>query len=183
MLDKVINTHSNYVEEISPYIDFGSAIDYYILCAVVDNIDGVGKNYLLQTWDGTKWYFCAYDLDMILGNISSRGDVYGSPTAGRSFKQLQQSHRMFHIIYTYCKDELIARYHYLRSKTLGESNVSTLFGKFINNIPKNAYDYETVRWPQTTGTSVKTFDQICNWYRLRMQYLDDEIQELENGTN
>jgi len=179
MLAKVINTHSDYKNEISPYIDFDSAIDYYILCAVIDNLDGIGKNYLLQTWDGVKWYFCAYDLDMILGNINSRGNVYGAPTRGGSFSSLADKHRMFHIIYTYCRDELIARYKYLKTSALSESNVGAVFGRFMIEIPKNVYDYETLRWPQTTGTSLKTYDQICNWYRLRLQYLDDEIHDLE----
>lgn len=180
MLGLVVNTHSDYKNVLSPYIDFGSAIDYYILSALTDNIDGISKNYLLQTWDGVKWYFCAYDMDMTFGNISSRGNELGSPANGRSFRSIQDKHRMFHIIYAYCRDELVARYKQLRSTVFSESNLDTLFGRFVIKIPKNAYDYETLRWPQTTGTSVKTFDQICNWYRLRIQLLDAEIAQLES---
>ena len=52
---------------VSPLLDIDSAIDYYIFSVLVDNDDGIFRNYLLQTFDGKKWYFAAYDLDSIFG--------------------------------------------------------------------------------------------------------------------
>jgi hypothetical protein len=180
MLDKVINTHEHYYEELSPYIDIESAMDYFILVALTGNTDALGRNYLLQTWDGIKWFFCPYDMDLTFGNANPMGYELGSPHTNQvTFHIISNYHRMFYIIYKYMTQELISRYRTLRNTVMSEADVSTLFGQFTILIPKSSFDYETLRWPETTGTSVKNYEQICNWYRLRVIKLDAEIDELE----
>lgn len=61
------DTADDFNKAVSPLLDIDSAIDYYIFSVLVDNDDGIFRNYLLQTFDGKKWYFAAYDLDSIFG--------------------------------------------------------------------------------------------------------------------
>lgn len=173
------DTPQERIETINQYVDINSAMDYFILTALINNTDGVGKNYLLDTWDGVKWYFVPYDMDMVLGNDKWAGTKVGAPTDGLTFSYLASLHRLFYVIYHYDRENFISRYKALRAGALSESNIYKVFGSFVNNIPMAAYDYEGIRWPETPGTSIKTFDQIVNWYRLRCQYLDAEIAALE----
>lgn len=173
------STAQEYIDSISPYIDINSVIDYYILTVAIGNTDGWGKNYLLQTWDGIKWYMAAYDLDLTHGNPGWEGFGFADDTVGSTFKKGADQHRLMHIIYQYARENLISRYEELRESVLSESNMYYVFGKYIGDIPKSAYDYECLRWPGTPMTSVKNFDQIVNWYRLRCIRMDAEIAVLK----
>lgn len=74
-INKIINAvNASYsssqacLDAINQYLDIDSAIDYFIFSCLINNTDGLDKNYLLDTWDGTKWYFTAYDMDGTFGN-------------------------------------------------------------------------------------------------------------------
>ena len=147
MIQAVLNsTGSNYRDTCQDYIDINSAIDYFIFTVMFSNEDGIGKNYLLNTYDGIKWYFTAYDLD----NVFGFGNVWSNQILFKidswTFANMQNKHRMFHLIYTYDKQALCDRYEQLRSGALSESNVWYIFNQFAINIPKPAVDYEPIRW-------------------------------------
>lgn len=173
------STDQEALEAINQYVDINSAMDYFILTALINNTDGVGKNYLLDTWDGVKWYFVPYDMDMVIGNDKWAGTKVGAPNTGLTFLYLSTLHRLFYVIYHYDRENFISRYKELRAGALSESNIYNVFGSYINNIPVAAYNYEGIRWTETPGTAIKTFDQIVNWYTLRCRYLDAEIAALE----
>ena len=172
------STDQEYIDSISEYLDIDSAIDYYIFTCIIGNSDGVGKNYLLDTYDGTKWFFAAYDLDMVFGNNMWNGSVYGSPELGTTFESVANQSQLMSVIYHHCTSMLKQRYNMLRSGALSEYNFHTLFGKYIYKIPKPAYEQEASLWPTTNGTSVLGFNQICDWYRLRCEIMDAEINAL-----
>jgi hypothetical protein len=181
MIQSVIDsTGSNYESTCGAYIDIESAIDYYIFSCLINNTDGMDKNYLLDTYDGVKWYFCAYDLDGVLGN-NWDGKSYLSPDGGCTFKSYQDMHRLMHLIYTYDTARLCARYRSLRNGALSEVNVTQKIMNYCVNIPKGNHDYEVLRWSGIPGTDTNTYEQILNWYRLRCIALDAEIMALESA--
>jgi hypothetical protein len=140
------------------------------------NSDGVGKNYLLDTYDGVKWYFNAYDLDNMFGlnNVGDRGRHY--TTTDYTFSWKKNGHRMFYLIYTYDKQALCDRYEQLRNSVLSESNVWYTLSNLALNIPKAALDYEPIRWSRERATYTNTIEQILNWYRIQCMERDKEIE-------
>ena len=181
MVQAVMNsTGSNYESTCGEYIDIDSAIDYYIFNCLINNTDGLDKNYLLDTFDGVKWYFAAYDMDGVLGN-NWDGKSYLSPDGGCTFRAYQDNHRLMHLIYTYDTSRLCARYRSLRNGALSEVNVTQKIMNYCVNIPKGNHDYEVLRWPGIPGTDTNTYEQILSWYRLRCIALDAEITALESA--
>lgn len=137
------------------------------------------KNYLLATFEGTKWYFSAYDLDTVFGN-NWDGSYYINPSANPTFASYANLNHMMYIIYTYDRAELISRYRYLRSNVLSIGNVITAFYNFEHAIPEAVRSLEMKKWTTLPSTSTSTISQIIEWYRVRTEILDAEIDALEN---
>lgn len=171
-------TDEEYVKAIEPYLDIDSAIDYFILNAITGDLDGNGKNYLLETWDGKKWYFASYDKDSTFGNVYWQGNVLDAAD-NNIFEWYANSHRMFNIIYNHMRDRFVQRWKYLRSGILSDANLFKMFGEFIGKIPRIAFDEESYLWPQTPFSSVKDFSQIMWWITHHMAQLDKEIQDIK----
>ena len=170
-------TGSNFESAIEDYLDIDSAIDYYIFTCLICGIDITDKNYILSSYDGVKWIFNAYDLDSVYGN-HYYGTSYYKASASPTFKSYESLHRVMHLIYTYAPEKLKSRYAELRAGVLSEENVLYTFSNFILGIPKACYDEEVKVWKGIAGTSTNNLTQIINFYRLRCQYLDKEIENL-----
>ena len=171
-------TDEDYVKTIEPYLDIDSAIDYYIMNVITGDLDANGKNYLLETWDGKKWYFASYDKDSTFGNVYWQGNVLDAEDKN-GFAWYANSHRMFSIIYNHMRDRFIQRWEYLRRGVLSDANLFKMFGDFIGRIPRIAFDEENYLWPQTPFSSVKDFSQIMWWITHHMAKLDKEIQDIK----
>jgi hypothetical protein len=178
LINTCINsTGSNYRDTVGKYIDMDSAIDYYIFACLLCAVDALDKNYLLGTYDGEKWFFSAYDLDTTFGNHWN-GKSYYNVAATPTFDSYNDSHRLMHLIYTYDKEALKARYKELRAGVLSEANILDTFSNFIVNIPKAVYDEEVKTWREIPGTQTNNLSQIVNYYMLRCKVMDAEIEAL-----
>ena len=175
--DAEYGTDEEYLNAISPYIDVDSVIDYYIFICMLNDEDGIAKNYLLDTWDGTKWYFAAYDLDGTFGNVWN-GKSYYDVRSSVTFSDFSSRNRLMQIIYEHNKTALKERYSALRSSILTDENLSMLVWNYAVNIPRAAYDYEAVRWPTRPGTATNNHEQILRYFNLRCKVLDAEINTL-----
>ena len=179
MIQAVMNsTGANYADTCGAYIDIDSAIDYMIFNCFINNTDGLDKNYLLDTFDGKKWYFSAYDMDGVLGN-EWNGKNYYRADAGCTIKAFQDTHRLMHLIYSYDSARLCTRYRELRKGALSEEAVTCKLMNYAVDIPKANHDYEVLRWPGIPGTDTNNVGQILHWYRLRCIALDAEVAALE----
>ena len=181
MIGAVLEHHEkdeDYVKAIEPYLDIDSAIDYYIMNVITGDSDANGKNYLLETWDGKKWYFASYDRDSTFGNFYWQGNVLDAEDKN-GFAWYANSHRMFSIIYNHMRDRFVQRWEYLRRGVLSDANLFKMFGEFIGKIPRIAFDEENYLWPQTPFSSVKDFSQIMWWITHHMAQLDKEIQDIK----
>lgn len=162
---------------IATMLDWQSAIDYYIFTVLICGHDMTLKNYLLSTFDGTKWYFGAYDMDCTYGLYF---DGMTWLPAGRSpnFTSYANSHRVMELIKLYKKDELKARYATLRSNIMSESNIATHFANFAGQIPKVVYFEEAQRWPTLPNTATNDISQIRDYYRMRIAIADKWMEDL-----
>jgi hypothetical protein len=163
---------------IAAMLDWDSAIDYWIFCALIDHRDGVGKNYLLHTWDGTKWYFDAYDMDSIFG-LKYNGKEFFAANTGTTVAFLRGRHRVAELICKYKLDTFKARYAALRAGALTEENVSTLFRNFAGQISRPLLDEDNRLWPMIPLTNTNNVQQAIDWYRLRVKKIDAEVEAMK----
>ena len=168
---------SNFNATVAQRIDIASAIDYYIHTIDEMATDGTDKNYLLVTFDGLKWYFSAYDRDTVYG-LEWTGKGFNAPDASLSFESYSQLHKLMGLIYNYKKPELKARAVELRDGIKSEAHVADIFTNFGAGIPAEVLAQNCRRWPLLRSTNASNTAQILNWYRLRRQLIDKEIDAM-----
>ncbi len=164
---------------VLPLLDIDSAIDYYVYSVAIGNVDGVVRNFNLQTWDGKKWYFAAYDLDMVFGRTPDLLD-YLSPDyngssirrGGITFENLSGGNRIFHQLWKFYKADIIARYKELVQSVLSASNVSTFLTNYAKSMPIALKIQEDKLWPQTPLTDTNNLEQIRWWYMYHINFLN-----------
>lgn len=173
------DTKDDFTNAVTPYLDLDSAIDYYVYSVAIGNVDGVVRNFNLQTWDGKKWYFAAYDLDMVFGRTPDLLD-YLSPEyngssirhGGLTFENMATGNRIFHQLWKFYKDEIIARYKDLASNVLSGASVGTFFTNYVKKIPVALKVQEDKTWAQTPLTESNNIDQIRWWYMYHINFLN-----------
>ena len=178
MISKVIEaTGDSYESVIENYLDIDSVIDYMIFTSLISAADGITKNYLMLSYNGIKWYFSAYDLDSTFGNWQD-GWLSQQPSGVPTLADWNRSNRAMHLVYTYGKDRLKARYKELRNGILSVENVRRMFIDYVSDISHALKDEELKLWPQTPASEVHNINQIVEHYRLRAEFIDKEIESL-----
>ena len=176
-----VNNGEKTVEELEQYIDLNSVIDYYIFTVLVGGIDIFGKNQILATNDGVKWFMSAYDLDSTFGiypdglSFLSSGYVTGKAWSDVSFAYLAGRVGLYKVIYNHRYGQLVERYKALRKGAMSVSNVADLFNAHCKNIPYAAFDAETELWKTIPSTSVSNIKQAIQWYTDRVTWVDNEL--------
>ena len=172
------DTADAFNQAVSPLVDLDSAIDYYTFSVLVNNDDGIFRNYLLQTFDGKKWYFAAYDLDSIFGrtpdfweHLLAKSDTDDWRDHGVTFENVTNSNRLFYQLWKFYRDEILKRTKTLIDGVMSESAVDTAFIDYVRHIPLNAYNAELEKWPGMQNTSVDNINRIGRWYMQRIAWL------------
>ena len=160
---------------VAQYLDWDSAIDYLIFAVLLCGKDMCRKNYLLVTYDGTQWFFSAYDMD----------STYGMKWNGKGFDSAlgyphinDYNHRVMELIYTYKKDALKARYAEIRNAIMSEDNVALAFENFTAAIPSPIFMEDVKKWTTIPLSSVSNVAQIRDWYSRRVKVIDKEVESL-----
>lgn len=176
---------------VSPLLDLDSAYDYYIYSVLINNDDGIFRNYDLDTFDGKKWYFAAYDLDETFGRTPdfwdhtlADSDTNDFRDHGITFENVTGSNRLMYQLWKFHKAEVLSRAKDLINGVMSASAVDTAFVDYVRNIPQIAFDEEIKVWPGTPNTSVDNANRLGRWYMQRIEwfknrYLDSQPSELE----
>lgn len=167
---------------ITPYLDWESAIDYYIHACLTANYDGIYRNYLLSTYDGVKWFFTGYDMDVVLGLRAMGRYFYSANDGAGSFKVVAGQHKLFELIWKYMRPQLRARYEELRLSVLSVENVSNMFTDFIAEIPLSVYVDDNRKWNSIPSSSANNLSHILMYYDLRCRNADEWIKDTSGQT-
>ena len=165
------------VDALADKVDLDSAVDYYLFVCLLGGSDMTDKNYIISTYDGVKWFFTAYDMDSVFGNHWT-GKYYNKATMSPTVKSYANGHQLMYLLRKYKRPLLKARYAELRAGVMSEENVAFTFENFMVDIPRAIQNKEVERWPLIPGTNTNNLSQILDWYRLRVQALDAEIEAL-----
>ena len=161
---------------IAQYLDIDSAIDYVLFTQLLNHHDGILKNYILATYDGTKWFFSAYDMDNVFGQHYP-GDNFDP--ASLDMLRIKEN-RLFSLLYTHKFDKLRSRLNELMTKrysitgkgtvqdgVMSSSSVAYRFTNYATKIPLNAYTADAERWPSVPSTTTNNIWQAISWYAQR----------------
>lgn len=160
---------------VAKYLDWDSAIDYYIFITLLGAKDMEYKNYLLATYDGTKWFFSAYDCDSTYG-LYWNGKYFTGATEPPHFGATWQ--KALDLVRVYKKDELKARYAELRASVMSDANVILEFSNFVCQIPERIYLSDTEVWSGIPSSAASNLAQIVSWYQTRAKFIDAQMEAL-----
>lgn len=171
IISSIINNDSASLEQS---LDIKSAIDYFIFQEIILGVDGLANNMLLATYDMTKWYLSAYDMDATFdlywdGNILEYydADMPSYPYDNRYSSLLQ------HIWDNYY-DEYAVRYAELRKSVLSYSSIIEEFEKYIGIFGEDVYIQDAAIYPEIPSVTDNTLRSLRNFVRDRLEYLDNK---------
>ena len=169
------STDGDFRANLNTYLDVESAIDYYIFMYFSCDIDGLGKNMILATYDGTKWYCSAYDMDIIWGNNFS-GTASPETPCPEGYRETNSL--LWQRMEALFGNEIYDRYTALRQTILSVEYVNRAFEMFIGAIPESDYKADEIKWPNMGQAGVDHLSWISNWVRQRAVYVDAEMLKL-----
>lgn len=182
LISAVMDSDGTNIEHgITPYIDWDSAIDYFIHTVLTTGYDGIARNYILATYDGVKWFFSAYDMDTTFG-AASLGKYFIDVDNTPNFSYMAQKHKLFGLIWKYMRPQLRARYNALKTAVFAEHKVAKEFYNFASLISKQALDDDLRLYGSIPSSVSNTTEQILNYYRMRLPFCDEWIANTSGET-
>ena len=157
-------------------LDVDSAINYLIFCLYAENTDGFAKNFLLDTWDGNKWFVTAYDMDGTFGMMFN-GKVMLSPW-DYGINQIRTTNKLFDKLIKLFSQEIKEEWNKLHNSYLNEGIIYYLISNKAKDIPQAAIDADRTRWPGLPGTTMNNLNQILQWISTRTQFLQNEFKTI-----
>lgn len=174
LFDFVLNsTDEVFKADFEKHLDLDSALNYYILADAVYLQDNLGKNMLLATYDGEKWYLSLYDMDASWGTDCSGTALwdYDTELLGMS------KNNLFARMEKCFAEELADRYFELRQDILTKEHIMSEFEAFSEPIPKLTFWKEVMKWGVgfvKTPSDIPGFDysQIEDYLDIMLDALD-----------
>lgn len=171
------STDAQFKYNIEQYLDIQSAIDYYILAYYGGFIDSLGKNVIMMTYDGTKWFASMYDMDSTWGLFYTGTQIINSNIQCPEGYQETNSLLWERIEKVFAK-EIKERYSQLRSSILNVEHITNMFNKFMNIIGTDLYAKDLEVYPSIPLGTLDHAQQIREYITARSTYVDSEINNL-----
>ena len=166
----IINTDSAALERS---LDINGAIDYFIFQEIILGTDGLAKNMLLATYDMTKWYLSAYDMDSTF-DLDWNGEIlygYDSDMPNTPYNNQYSSLLMY--IWNNYYSAYVERYTELRKSVLSYSSIIEEFEKYIDIFGEDIYIQDTAIYPNIPSVTSNTLNSLRNFVSDRLKHLDD----------
>ena len=184
VIDFVSNSSdSDFVAHLDDYIDLESAIDYYLFGLVSCNMDGFGKNQLILTYDGIRWYVSAYDLDSTWGLQQYGSHFYPVEYPRESYQDMveAQGNLLYIRLANLFKDRILTRWEELRTGPLSIDNIINRFERFTDIAPPElvAEDYAPTTaqggFTEITLKDTNNIQQLRTYAVQRISYVNDYL--------
>lgn len=172
-------------------LDISSVIDWDIFARVFLLSDSLDLNQIFFTYDGTKWYEGAWDLDATMGNSYNGHITYEYNTVFQDGYLIiashgHQSNLLYDTIESLFTSQFKARYAELRSSVLSEENILDVFEKFYTPIQHldGLYAEDTATttgggaFVNMPGTADNNIQQIRAFMKARLAYMDGVIEAM-----
>lgn len=157
------------------HLDKNNVVDFYVFLSFICAPDCVQKNTTFITWDGTKWFFMPYDLDTTFG-LHYAGTSIAYPPDLNLFDNglaMQVNRTFWKKVRTTFQAEMNARYAELRDNGLfSQRGVLELARDLLGRYTPELMQAEYEKWPNVPSLSITSLDQMMDWTRQRIAYLD-----------
>ena len=153
-------------------LDIKSAIDYFIFQEVILGTDGLAKNMLLATYDMTKWYLSAYDMDSTF-DLDWNGillDDFDANMPNTPYNN--QFSNLLGYIRSIYSHAYLERYTELRKSVLSYSSIIEEFETYIGIFGEDVYIQDTAIYPDIPSVVDNTLTSLQSFVRQRLEYLD-----------
>ena len=155
-------------------LDIKSAIDYFIFQEIILGTDGLAKNMLLATYDMSKWYLSAYDMDSTF-DLDWNGKILEDYNSNMpSIPYNNQYSSLLKYIWEYYLGDYIKRYIELRKSVLSYSSIIEEFEKYIGVYGEDVYIQDTAIYPDIPSVTDNTLNSLRSFVKGRLEYLDDK---------
>jgi len=155
-------------------LDIESIIDHMIFTTLLCATDNRFKNFLMGTFDGTKWFLSQYDMDCTFGNVWHGCGYYSRSEAINSYK----NGSLCNAVYNLYKNEFKTRYSYVRENIINIGNLQYLFSNFLVDVPLKLIELDSELYPSIPGTLTNNIAQIINYMEDRFTVVDPMINAL-----
>ncbi|RIV09678.1 spore coat protein CotH [Klebsiella pneumoniae] len=157
------------------HLDKNNIVDFYVFLCFVCAPDCVQKNTQFLTWDGVKWYFMPYDLDTVFGLRWDGKEISYAPTLNLFDNSLVMgvNRTFWNKVLNAYRTEINARYKELRD--LGVFSVDMVYSlarDLQSRYTAEMFLAEYAKWPNVPSLQITSLDQILNWTKDRIDYLD-----------
>ena len=191
LVDWVDNsTDEEFVSEFEEHFHKDYTLRYYLLVIILGMVDNLGKNMMLDSYDGKIWMPRFYDCDTICsydnsGAIKFDVDIemeqgYWNTSSSRLWTRIRD---LFH-------DELIAKYNQMRQKGLSyESLMRVFYDEQIAKIPQKYYnlDADVKYLPYADEYLGKAhgdgYEHLKRWLKNRIMFVDTLFDYTPSYTN
>ena len=171
IISAIINNDSASLKQA---LDIKSAIDYFIFQEIILGIDGLAKNMLLATYDMTKWYLSAYDMDLTF-NLGGDGQILGWSDCDMPAGPYHNKYSsLLQYIWDNYYGEYVERYIELRKSVLSYSSIIEEFEKYIGIFGEDVYIQDTAIYPDIPSATDNTLKSLRSFVRDRLEYLDSK---------
>lgn len=182
---------ATFTSQLSRHFNINSLLDYYIFCYLCCDIDGLGKNQVVCSYDGgNTWIYTLYDLDSTFGlywNGSKLvSSTYRCPEDYETYatnKADGEYNLLFEKICRLFPSELYGRYRELRQGVLSNTNLISEFTAFKNHLPDEYYTRDGEKWTDIPSKDITSFEQIQTFINERCTYVDNMFETLFNKTS
>lgn len=182
MLSCIINNNgAAFKTSIGQYLDVQSAIDYYLHQYVICGLDGLAKNILLGSYNLTKWYLGAYDMDATFGLWYD-----GSKFVSTNYKCPEDYQEKFNLLFERLEEnfwqEIQARYAELRKSAYSFANLCSSFERFTAKIGSELFAEDLEVFPGIPQGNTNNIKHLRVYIRDRLAYCDEQILNGVPGT-
>lgn len=191
LIDWVDNcTDEEFVRDFEQYFNKDYTLRYYLLVITLGMVDNLGKNMMLDSYDGKVWMPRFYDCDTICsydnsGQLKFDVDIemsqgYWNTSSSRLWTRLRD---LFH-------DELVEKYNNMRQNGMSyESFMECFYDEQIAKIPQKYYnmDFDVKYGPfidQYAGVAHgDTYEHLKRWLKNRLIFTDSLYDYAPSYTN
>jgi spore coat protein CotH len=167
-------TYTEFREHIEEYMDLDSLLNYIVFSYISMNGDGLCKNYNIITFDGMKWYILPYDMDATFG-LTFEGKT-DPESVTDNLEYWMNYTRLWNKLKVEFSDKIYNRYVEVRNGALTEEKVIMEYARFMNDVGKNNYQREFMRWYDRPSKSAD-ISQIRDYVYERYEFLDKYMYE------
>lgn len=171
------SSDEEFKSQINNYVDVNSLIDYMIAMYTLGLQTNYAKDFLLITYDNSKWIASLFDMENAFGiveekNIFSNANQFLPELVDDRWNSETGSilwDRLINIFY----EEIVVRYKYLRTNVLSNENIENIVRTRIESVPLNLNKADINIYSGQPFQDVLHIEQIINYTRERLNYLDN----------